>query len=94
MYLVYVQITKKFLCFQCHNLAEVHESLIEEWWFKHQKNSPDLHEWLCIQKLRVCCPDHHYGPDCKPCPGFPDEECNGNGKCKVKKYIAKIFVPI
>jgi len=67
---------------QCHSLAEVYESKIEDWWFNHQKIQPNLLTWLCINELKVCCPDHHYGAECKPCPGFPDSECSGNGKCK------------
>jgi hypothetical protein len=69
---------------QCHNLAEAHESLIEDWFLNHQKLHGDLHHWLCIKKLKVCCPDHHYGPECLPCPGSsPEMECSSNGKCKV-----------
>merc|ERR1712071_515867 len=68
---------------QCHSLSEAHEALIESWWFEHQQQHPDLHDWLCIEQLRVCCPNHHYGPDCKVCPGYSDNtECSGNGKCK------------
>ncbi|XP_046460090.1 cysteine-rich with EGF-like domain protein 2 isoform X1 [Daphnia pulex] len=68
---------------QCHNLAEAHESLIEDWFLNHQKLHGDLHHWLCIKKLKVCCPDHHYGPECLPCPGSsPEMECSSNGKCK------------
>lgn len=37
---------------QCHSLAEKHESLIEEWWFKRKKDDPDLHTFLCINNLK------------------------------------------
>jgi len=68
---------------QCHSLSEAHEALIEKWWFDHQKEHPELQDWLCVQQLSACCPDHHYGPNCKLCPGFTDnKECSGNGKCK------------
>lgn len=62
---------------QCHALAETNEALIEEWWFKKQDVTDDLHQWLCIDKLQVCCPTGTYGARCEPC-----AECNGNGKCK------------
>lgn len=61
---------------QCHTLANEHEELVEDWWFKNQDTS-DLHTWLCIEKLTVCCPDGHFGPNCDAC-----SDCNGNGKCK------------
>lgn len=60
---------------QCEHLAEEHEHLIEEWWKKHQDKQPDLHVWLCIEKLEYCCPPNHFGPNCAPC-----VDCNGNGK--------------
>lgn len=62
---------------QCHQLAEEHESLIEEWWKEHQTEQPDLQQWLCVEQAKVCCPDGFYGPNCDPCPS-----CFGNGKCK------------
>ena len=74
----------KLPIWQCHSLSEAHEALIEKWWFDHQKEHPELQDWLCVQQLSACCPDHHYGPNCKLCPGFTDnKECSGNGKCKV-----------
>ncbi|KAF2367310.1 protein of unknown function DUF3456 [Trinorchestia longiramus] len=65
---------------QCEGLAEDHERLLEEWWFEGQAES--LHEWLCIGKLSVCCPPHHYGPECTPCTGGAQKPCSGHGKCK------------
>jgi len=43
-----------------------------------------LKEWLCIDKLTVCCHDGYYGPDCKPCQVKNEDDviCSGNGKCK------------
>ncbi|XP_012265730.2 cysteine-rich with EGF-like domain protein 2 [Athalia rosae] len=66
---------------QCHMLAEETESDIEDWWFNHQ-DSKDLLTHLCIDLLKHCCPDKHYGPDCLPCEGYPDNICSNNGKCK------------
>lgn len=61
---------------QCHHIAEEHESDIEYWW-KHQEEYPDLFQWFCIDKLKTCCPQDHYGKDCQEC-----SNCNGNGVCK------------
>lgn len=66
---------------QCYLFNEQHDSLIEEWWFNKQ-NEVDLFKYVCIDQLKLCCPDLHYGPDCLPCPGYPDKVCNNNGKCK------------
>ena len=53
------------------------ESELEDWWFKRQTTEPDLVQFLCIDKMKVCCPDGFYGPDCVKC-----TDCGGNGKCK------------
>ena len=68
---------------KCYRLAEEWEQLIEEWWFKVQTQNVDLFKWLCIEKVRNCCPENHYGPECLPCEGYPNEICSNNGKCKV-----------
>ena len=60
---------------QCHNLANEHEMLIEDWWFQKQTEKPNLFTWLCIEKLEVCCPDNHFGSKCDQC-----TNCSGNGK--------------
>ncbi|KAG8194884.1 hypothetical protein JTE90_029175 [Oedothorax gibbosus] len=67
---------------QCHNLAEEQESVLEDWWFKKKSSFPDIYYFLCIDKLQVCCPENHYGPDCKPCIGGLVNPCNGRGQCK------------
>lgn len=67
---------------QCHVLAEELESKIEDWWFNHQQIYPDIYDYICIQQTKRCCPKDHFGPQCTPCPGFPDRICNNNGKCK------------
>ncbi|XP_015598949.1 cysteine-rich with EGF-like domain protein 2 [Cephus cinctus] len=66
---------------QCHALAAESEQMIEEWWFRHQ-NRKDLFRFLCIEKTKRCCPENHYGPQCIPCAGYPNNICNKNGKCK------------
>ncbi|CAG2056536.1 unnamed protein product, partial [Timema podura] len=72
---------------QCHFLAEENEQLLEEWWFSKQMEEPDLFKFLCINTLKHCCPDNHYGTECKACPGFPDNVCNKSGKCKQLRCI-------
>lgn len=67
---------------QCHSLAEEFENKIEEWWFKYQDDYPDIYDYICIKETERCCPKDHYGPQCMQCPGFPDNICNKNGKCK------------
>ncbi len=31
--------------------------------------------------MKACCPEGHYGPNCEPCLGFPDNVCNNRGYC-------------
>lgn len=67
---------------QCHKLAAENEENFERWWFHEQREHPELHDWLCIQTIKECCPTNKYGPDCTPCPGGIDKPCSGNGKCR------------
>lgn len=66
---------------QCHKLVEDAEPFIEDWWFNKQQDT-DLYDFLCIESIKSCCPSEHYGPECKPCPGYPDRVCSSNGRCK------------
>jgi len=68
---------------QCHDNHHEWEEHLEEWWaLGHVK--PDLRNWLCEEKLKVCCPDNHYGSKCQPCNklGTNGLLCSGRGKCK------------
>ncbi|EFA11210.1 cysteine-rich with EGF-like domain protein 2 [Tribolium castaneum] len=67
---------------QCYALHEQYDSEIEEWWFHKQGDEPDLFKYFCIKTVEHCCPDLHYGTNCTPCPGYPDNVCSNNGKCK------------
>ncbi|KAK9751881.1 TLR4 regulator and MIR-interacting MSAP [Popillia japonica] len=67
---------------QCYRLHEEYDTDIEDWWLHHQDEHPDIFQYLCIDKLKHCCPDLHYGPNCTPCLGYPDSVCSNNGKCK------------
>jgi len=66
---------------QCYTLAEEHESELEDWFYEKRKNNVDLHESLCINNLKVCCPNNTYGPKCVPCPGGIEKPCGGRGRC-------------
>ncbi|XP_014253772.1 cysteine-rich with EGF-like domain protein 2-B [Cimex lectularius] len=63
---------------QCYRLVEEWEEAIEKWWFN--KKPGILHDWLCINETKSCCPVDHFGLQCTPCPGYPDV-CTNNGKC-------------
>lgn len=79
---------------QCHANHAEWEGLLEEWW--RQQSSEDdeksgedpsspLKEWLCTDRLKVCCPQGHFGADCAPCQHLDQDTgavCSGNGKCK------------
>lgn len=67
---------------RCYELLEQYDDRLEDWWFNKQQEEPDLFKYLCIDVFKVCCPEYHYGKDCKPCLGFPDAICHNNGKCK------------
>lgn len=67
---------------QCYSLHEEYDAEIEEWWFNKQTEKPNLFEHFCINTFKHCCPDLHYGPNCTPCQGYPDNICSNNGKCK------------
>lgn len=70
---------------QCHDNHHHWEEHIEGWWkLGHESSRASLKDWLCIEKLGVCCHDGFYGPDCKPCQVIAEDKviCSGNGKCK------------
>ncbi|XP_029471810.1 cysteine-rich with EGF-like domain protein 2 isoform X1 [Rhinatrema bivittatum] len=67
--------------FDCNYMIEEHEEYIEKWWFKMQKQHPDLFEWFCIETIEVCCPNGTHGPDCLGCVGGSERPCHGNGHC-------------
>lgn len=69
---------------QCHEISSNNEELLEEWWQAHFPDGQDLFSFLCIEKLKACCPEGHYGAECKPClKGENGKVCSGQGKCKV-----------
>ncbi|KAK9889428.1 hypothetical protein WA026_004698 [Henosepilachna vigintioctopunctata] len=67
---------------QCYAMHEEHDSVLEDWWFNKQAEEPDVYKYFCIEKLQYCCPENHFGANCTPCEGYPDNICNNNGKCK------------
>lgn len=62
---------------QCLSLAEDTESEVEDWWFKQRNKNVRLHDFLCISKLKLCCPSGKFGPTCQACPS----DCNKHGVC-------------
>lgn len=67
---------------QCYSFHEQYDGEIEEWWFNRQSIDSDLFKYFCIDTVQLCCPHLHYGMNCTACPGYPDNVCNNNGKCK------------
>ena len=68
---------------QCKsNLAQWAELLKS--WRQTSGSTENLKEWLCIDQLQLCCPEHHFGRYCEPCKkvGINGKICSGNGKCK------------
>lgn len=45
----------------CHTHYGEVEDMVEDWFLNHQDSEPDLHNFLCIDLLKVCCPANHYG---------------------------------
>lgn len=67
---------------KCYALAEEAEILLEQFWFHEDSQALDLFTWLCIDNLKYCCPEGHYGENCYPCP--VDEKnniCGRHGHC-------------
>lgn len=62
---------------QCLSLAEDTESEVEEWWFKQRNKNVRLFDYLCISKLKRCCPSGSFGPNCQPC----TVDCSKHGVC-------------
>ncbi|CAM9347503.1 unnamed protein product [Bubo scandiacus] len=67
--------------FACHQLLERSEEHVEQWWFHERQQHPDFFQWLCVDRLALCCLPGTYGPDCQPCAGGPQQPCSGNGRC-------------
>ncbi|XP_065165071.1 cysteine-rich with EGF-like domain protein 2 isoform X1 [Atheta coriaria] len=67
---------------QCYAMNEQHDTDIEDWWFHKQDDHPDLFQYFCIDFVKHCCPEQHFGVNCTACDGFPDDICSNNGKCK------------
>lgn len=62
---------------QCLSLAEDTEQDVESWWFKERLDNVNLHDYLCISKLKRCCKEGSFGPKCQSCPS----DCNSHGDC-------------
>lgn len=53
-------------------------------WKLDPETRPNLKQWLCIDELKVCCPENGFGPHCSECNkiGSNGKLCSGNGRCK------------
>ena len=69
---------------QCLQNAIKWSPFLKDWFQNHQEVVLNLKEWLCIEKIQVCCLDEHFGPNCQKCTdyGKNGKVCSGNGKCK------------
>ncbi|KAF7287748.1 hypothetical protein GWI33_003383 [Rhynchophorus ferrugineus] len=63
---------------QCYSLLDEYDEHLETWWFKKQKEEPDLMKYLCIDTYEVCCPENHFGAGTR----------KGNGKCHCDRGYA------
>ncbi|XP_017491362.1 PREDICTED: cysteine-rich with EGF-like domain protein 2, partial [Rhagoletis zephyria] len=74
----------------CRSLAAENKDIILSWWAtpcatdiatSEVSSGNVIFNSLCISTLKSCCPDGHYGAECLPCIGFPNNICSNNGKC-------------
>lgn len=66
----------------CHNIAEKAEDFVEQWWAQDPDDSGDFFTFICIENMKLCCPEHHFGKDCALCVFNLGSVCSGNGKCR------------
>ncbi len=69
---------------QCAENVKNWKAHLQEWINGGQDMEGDLRQWLCVNKLEVCCPEDRFGKDCEEC-SIKDKAgkiCSGNGKCK------------
>ena len=50
-----------------HICVSPENDLLERRWGLAPESRSSLREWLCVEKLEMCCPQDHYGPKCQPC---------------------------
>ncbi len=74
---------------QCRANLEEWRGSLEEWLqvrpaVESGVDGNSLRRWLCVDRLELCCPEGHFGPDCQKCQAVDDRGrmCSGNGKCK------------
>lgn len=59
---------------RCRNFYFSNTDSIRDW--KDSKPLSSFHDYVCIQKLKYCCPRNSFGAKCRKCP-----KCNVNQKC-------------
>ena len=70
--------------FKCEIMAEELDEEIENWWTNVRSTGKSLYDFLCVEKLKLCCPKNKFGPNCQECPGYPDNVCGHHGTCDGK----------
>ena len=63
------------------------------WGLAPETRSP-LREWLCVDKLEMCCPQDHYGPKCQPCGvlGLGDKVRCQDNNCLRHFFTLSVFI--
>jgi len=65
--------------YYCNWVLSEYEEDIENWYYHKQQIFTDFANFLCNDKASLCCPDDHYGPNCKSCASL---KCGLHGKCQ------------
>ncbi|XP_048003494.1 cysteine-rich with EGF-like domain protein 2 isoform X2 [Leguminivora glycinivorella] len=66
---------------KCLETAGVARAHTEHWWL--QDEPAEFFQYICIDKLEVCCPKHHYGRACQPClRDAGGAVCGAHGRCR------------
>lgn len=78
---------------KCRIMFKLHGNLFTQWLNEYLEGkiesetnedlSSKLIVMLCVEQLQLCCPDGHFGINCRPCPlATNNVVCAGNGQCK------------
>lgn len=63
---------------RCREFYFSNVDVIKDW--KRTKPQNSFHDYVCIQKLKFCCPRNSFGPKCRKCPKCSiNEQCSGDG---------------
>lgn len=63
---------------RCRDFYFSNLDTIRDW--KESRPQISFHDYICIQKLKYCCPRDSFGPKCRKCPKCNiNEQCMGDG---------------